>query len=71
VVVAPGPRRPRARSDAGGTSQLGAALREDDAARLLDRPAAEVGRDAGLLRVPNRDGRGVYPVCSSSACGRH
>lgn len=44
------------------TWQVGAALSEPDAARLLGVSANEVRRMPGLLRVRTRDGEVVYPV---------
>ena len=43
-------------------AQIGAALTEDDAARLLGLTPAEVSQAADLLRIRDRDGRLVYPL---------
>jgi hypothetical protein len=48
--------------DAVWAQQIGAALAEDDVARLLGLTTSEVARSPRLLRIANRDGGVVYPV---------
>jgi hypothetical protein len=47
-------------SDAGWAAQIGPALAQRDAARLLGISEQAVSRRRDLLRIRNRDGRPVY-----------
>lgn len=49
-------------ADHAWADRLGPGLVEADVARLLQRPAAGVAGDPGLLRLTNRDSQIVYPV---------
>jgi len=44
------------------SQQIGAALAEEDAARLLGLAPSEVSTTPGLLRLPTCDGGFVYPL---------
>jgi len=44
------------------TEQIGPALTQSDAARLLDVSVQAVSKNQHLLRLTNRDGRVVYPI---------
>jgi hypothetical protein len=57
----------RQRSDEAWADQIGPALTEPDVARLLGTTEAAVRGDPGLLRLTNRDGTIVYPVCQFDA----
>ncbi len=43
-------------------TQIGPALSQGDAARLLEVTVQAVSKNRGLLRIRNRDGRVVYPM---------
>lgn len=43
--------------------QIGPALTQRDTGKLLGKSPQAVAKDAGLVRVPTRDGRVMYPVC--------
>jgi hypothetical protein len=58
-------RRPP--DDEAWAAQLGPALTEPDVARMLGTTVAAIRSDTGLLRVTNRDGMIVYPVCQFEA----
>jgi hypothetical protein len=57
----------RQRADEAWGAQIGPALNEPDVARLLDTTKAAVRGDPSLLRLTNRDGTIVYPVCQFDA----
>lgn len=44
-------------------SQVGPCLTQRDVARLLGKSEQAVSKDPRLVRLRNRDGRPVYPVC--------
>lgn len=50
------------RTDTAWPGQIGPALSEEDAARLLGASTSAVRADRQLLRISNSDGRPVYPV---------
>lgn len=58
-------RRPA--DDEAWAAQIGPALTEPDVARMFGTTVAAIRSDAGLLRVTNRDGTTVYPVCQFEA----
>jgi hypothetical protein len=57
-------------SDAQWAAQIGPALTQGDAARLLNKTEQAVSKDPRLLRLRNRDGRPVYPVVQFDGRGQ-
>jgi hypothetical protein len=57
----------RQTSDEAWAAQIGPALTEPDVARMLATTETAVRDDPDLLRVTNRDGATVYPICQFDA----
>ncbi len=53
-------------ADRAWAAQVGPALSQGDAARLLGKSEQAVSKDRALLRVKLRSGRVVYPLCQFS-----